>query len=264
MFNTRNRSPAPAPALSRGLSILELLAESKRGLTLSEISRRLELAKSSTYHLLKCLEGRGYIHCSGRTGRYLFSLKLLRLSHLALHALKLLEGTSALLRALVQETNLTVHLAILEDNEAILIDKVEPRAASRIATWLGRRMELHCTGIGKVLLAWLPEARFDRLIAEVGLPRHNENTIASARKLREHLKTVRSLGYAVDDEEDEVGFRCVAAPIFEDSGMATAAVSVVGTTDEITPQRLPELANKVKATAAAISETLQAGSEEER
>jgi len=85
MFNSVNASSTPAPALSRGLAILELLAESRRGLTLSEIARRLSLAKSSTYQLLKCLENRRYVHCSAKTGRYLFGLKLLHLSRMALH-----------------------------------------------------------------------------------------------------------------------------------------------------------------------------------
>jgi len=257
MFNSVNASSTPAPALSRGLAILELLAESRRGLTLSEIARRLSLAKSSTYQLLKCLENRRYVHCSAKTGRYLFGLKLLHLSRMALRLLKWQEGTSLLLRALMDETQLTVHLGLLEDDEAILIEKLEPRVASRVATWLGRRMELHCTAVGKVLMAYLPEELLDRLIAQHGLPRHNDNTIASARKLKEHLKKVRALGYALDDEEDEVGFRCVAAPIMDDRGAVAAAVSVVGTTEEITAPRLPSLVEKVKATAAAISEVLR-------
>jgi DNA-binding IclR family transcriptional regulator len=106
-------------------------------------------------------------------------------------------------------------------------------------------------------MAYLPEEFLDRLIAQHGLPRHNDNTIASARKLKEHLKKVRALGYALDDEEDEVGFRCVAAPIMDDRGAVAAAVSVVGTTEEITAPRLPSLVEKVKATAAAISEVLR-------
>jgi DNA-binding IclR family transcriptional regulator len=257
VFNTTKGSSEGAPALSRGLSILELLAESTRGLTLSEISRRLSLAKSSTCLLLRCLESRGYVHCSERSGRYLFSLKLLRLSHMALHALKLQEGTSSLLRALVEQTQLTVHLGVLESDEAILVAKSESQAATRVATWPGRRMELHCTAIGKVLMAHLPEDRLDQLIARHGLPRHNENTIGSPRKLKEHLRSVKSLGYAVDDEEDEVGFRCLSAPIFDDRGAVAAAISVVGTTDELTAERVPFLVRSVRATAASISELLR-------
>jgi DNA-binding IclR family transcriptional regulator len=261
-FNSVNSDHATAPALGRGLSILELLAESRRGLTLSAIARRLELPKSTTHQLLKCLATRGYVHCSERTRRYLFSLKLLRLSHMALHALKLREGHDAVLRSLMHETNLTVHLGILEDTEAILIGKLEPPEACRIATWPGRRMELHCTGIGKVLLAWLPEDRLRRLIETVGLPRHNENTIASTRKLKECLKEVRVRGYAVDDEEDELGFRCIAAPILDDHNGAIAAVSVVGTIGEITLERVAQLAGRVKAAAGAIAASLRAGAAE--
>ena len=251
------KEASQAPALSRGLSILELLAESRRGLTLSEISRRLALPKSSTCLLLKNLESRGYIRGSKRTGRYLFGLKLLRLSHMALHVMKLHEGITSLLSSLVEDTQLTVHLGILEDNEAILIEKLQPRGVSRVATWLGRRMELHCTGIGKALIAYLADGDLDRIILKNGLPRHNENTIASVRKLKEHLKRVRESGFAVDDEEDEVGFRCVAAPIFDDKGGVVAAVSVVGTVEEISADRVDYLTQKVKATAVSVSELIR-------
>ena len=96
------------------------------------------------------------------------------------------------MQQLARDTGLTVHMAILEQNEAVLIDKVEPIGHHKLATWLGKRMDVHCTSLGKALIAFLPEAEVDRVIEERGLPRHNDNTIVSPRRLREELARVRA------------------------------------------------------------------------
>lgn len=247
---------ASVPAVGRALAIFELLARSKGGLTLAELTRRLSLPKSSTHCLLLTLERCGYLRRNESTSRYMFGLKLFSLANMAVSGIKLREQAAPFLRSLMEKTGLTVHLAILEQNEAVLIEKVEPPGSFKLATWLGKRMEAHCTSTGKALIAFLPETELDRLIREHGLPRHNENTIGRARRLKEHLAQVRSLGYAVDDEEDELGFRCVGSPIFDSSGYVIAAVSVCGTTEQIRPENLPTLAAEVKLTASQISRVL--------
>ncbi len=242
------------PALDKGLSILELLARSTRGLTLGEVSRQLRMPKSTAHSLLLTLERRGYLHRSQRSGRYLFDLKLLSLSNMALNGLKFREQAKPFLRALSESTRLTVHMAVAEHDEVVLIEKLDPPGGSRVATWIGRRMDAHCTGIGKALLAYLPDSELDRLIREKGLPRHNENTIASARRLKTEMERILAAGYALDDEEDEVGYRCVAVPVFDRAGRAIAGISVVGTTDQITSDNVLPLAERVKQTGAKISE----------
>lgn len=236
--------------------MLELLGQAGRGLSLSEVSRRLDLPKSTAHGLLRTLTGLGYVACSETTGRYFVHLKLVELGNLALRGLRLHEQTSSLLRALTEATRLTVHLAILDRDDVVLIEKLQLAGAPRVTTWVGRRMEVHCTGLGKAILAHLPEARFQRLVQEHGLPRHNENTITSVRRMRLERERTRAQGFAFDDEEDELGFRCVAAPIF-DGRDVVAAVSLAGTTEEITPERVGRLAAKVRETAAAVSSLLE-------
>jgi len=186
----------------------------------------------------------------------MFSPKLFSLANMTLGGMKLREQAAPSLYALMQQTRLTVHLAILEQHEGILIGKVDGPGIFRLATWIGKRMELHCTGLGKALIAHLPEERVDELLREHGLPRHNDNTIASAKRLKQDLAKAAELGYAIDDEEDEIGLRCIGAPVFDHTGAAIAAISVAGTTAQITAENVREIARHVKNTAAAISRVL--------
>ena len=243
------------PALERALSVLELLARTQNGLTLPELTRRLSLPKSSVHCLLLTLERRGYLLRQAPNGRYLFGSRLFSLGNQVLNGLALRETAAPHLRDLMERTHLTVHLAVLEGGEAVLIAKAEPPGASRLATWPGKRMDLHSTGVGKALLAYLPEAELARLLGERGLPRRNENSITSTRKLREELATVRRLGYALDDEEDEIGLRCIGAPVFDPAGGVAAAISVSGSIIEVREENRAALAAQVVATAAVISRT---------
>lgn len=243
------------PAVDKALSALELLAQSRTGLTLGELTRRMALPKSSVHCLLLTLERRGYLHRNEKS-RYLFGLKLFGLANMALSGIGLREKALPFLKALMARTRLTVHLAMLEQGEAVLIEKVEPPNVYRLATWLGKRMDVHCTGLGKALIAHLPEEEVDSLVRERGLPRHNDNTICSPRRLREELARIRKAGYALDDEEDELGARCIGAAIFRSEGKVVAAVSVSGTTAQITSENVATIAEQVKECAASITAVL--------
>lgn len=194
----------------------------------------------------------------------MFGLKLFSLANMALSGIKLREEARPFLRSLMHETGLTVHMGIVERHEMVLVEKIGPAGMPKLATWLGKRMDLHCTGVGKAVLAHLPEEELRSLITSHGLPRHNENTIASMRRLRAELAQIRTRGYSVDDEEDEIGTRCVGAPIFDRDGRVIAAVSVAGTIDQITPENLSHCAGVVKRAADLVSQTLQSEPEDER
>lgn len=150
-------------------------------------------------------------------------------------------------------------MAILEQNEGVLVEKIEPPGLFKLATWIGKRMEVHCTGVGKALIAYLPEEEVDRLVKEHSLPCHNQKTVGSARKLKQQLLQIKNLRYSVDDEEDEIGLRCIGSPIFDHTLRPIAAISLAGTTAQITKQRVPVLAKKVKQTAARISREIGYG-----
>jgi DNA-binding IclR family transcriptional regulator len=244
------------PALDRALNVLELLAGSRHGLTLPELSSALKVPKSSAHSLLLTLERRGYLHRNVKTNRYLFGLQLFSLANMALAGIELREKAAPFLRALTGRSRLTAHLAILDHHEAVLIDKAEPPGVFKLATWLGKRMELHCTGIGKAMLAYFTEDEVEQVIRQHGLPRHNDNTIASPRRLRDELARIRRLGYALDDEEDEIGYRCVGAPIFDIAGKVVGAVSISGDIEAVVADRLPSLAEQVRQCSASVSAML--------
>lgn len=251
----RLKTPSP-PALDRGLSILEVLARRARGLTLAEIREELRIPRSSVHTLLVALERRGYLQRHEKTSRYMFGLKLFTLANMALNGIELRWLAAPFLKTLMENTKLTVHLAILEQNEAVLIDKLDPPGVLRPATWLGKRMDVHCTGVGKALIAHLDESELDRIIREHGLPRHNDNTIVSVRKLKQDLAQTRKQGYSVDDEEDELGWRCLGAPVFDATGEVIAAISLSGTVTQIDGENAVSLTEHLKRSAALISEHL--------
>jgi DNA-binding IclR family transcriptional regulator len=241
------------PSLDKALCILELLTRSRAGLTLPDLVEQSGLAKSSVHYLLVTLERRGYVHRNEKAGRYQLGMKLFSLANSALNGLGLRQKSAPHLAALRMKTGLTVHFAILEQNEAVPISKHDGQTGPKLATWVGKRMDLHCTGLGKALIAFLPVAEVDKIIQARGLGRHNENTISNPKRFREELERVARVGYALDDEEDELGMRCIGAPVFGRSGRPVAAVSVAGTTSEIVSENIASLVAELKRTAARVS-----------
>ena len=247
------------PAVERTLAVFEVLASSHSGVPLSDLVRRLGVPKSSLHCLLLTLERSGYVNRSEKTGKYALGWKVAALANAALSGLKLRELATPHLRSLSLQTRLTVHMGILEHGEVLLVDKFACPDTTRISTWPGKRMDMHCTAIGKALIASLPDGQIDGLVRERPLFRHNDNTIVALRRLKEELARVRQMGYAVDDEEEEIGSRCIGAPVLSSSGTAVAAISLSGTTSQITPENLPPLASLIKSTAARIAEDIQLG-----
>jgi DNA-binding IclR family transcriptional regulator len=247
---------ASVPALQRGLAILELIAKSKGGLTFSQLTRHLDFPKSSVHCLLVTFEREGYLQRDRATGRYMSGLKFVSLANMAFEGLVLRDRATPLLRALMASTDMTVHMAVLDRDEVVLVAKVDRPGVPRVATWIGKRVDLHCTSLGKCLMAHLPEADQDRLMRQRALLRHNENTIVSPLRLKEELAKVRTVGYAMDDEEEEIGIRCIGAPVWNWERRVVAAVSVTGTTSRITEDTCDWIAGQVSQTALAISQQL--------
>jgi DNA-binding IclR family transcriptional regulator len=244
------------PALDRGLTILEMVSKSRSGLTFSQLARRLDFPKSSIHSILVTFERLGYLHRSETTGRYACGMKLAEIANMAFDGTGMREKASPLLRSLSERTGLTVHLAILEGQEATLIAKAATVAGQHVATWAGKRLDVHCTSLGKCLIAYLEEPQIDEIIRRRGLLRHNENTIRSARKLKEDLERTRARGFALDDQEEEIGMRCVGAPVFNADGRVIAAVSLSATVEQIGPENQKELITELQHTAVAISDRL--------
>lgn len=241
------------PALERGLAILEFLSKSKHGLTLTQLTSQLQLPKSSVHCLLLTFERHGYLYRDERSGRYRLGLRLCDLASAALGGRVLRDRAMPYLNQLRESTQLTCHMAVLEQDEVVLIEKLEA-LGSRVNTWLGKRMDIHCTALGKSLAAYLPAEDVEVLVRRRGMLRHNDNTITSLKKLKEELERVRKLGYSIDDEEEEIGTRCIGVPILEGESHALAAISLSGTIAQINSTGVDPLIAELKSKAAAIAQ----------
>jgi DNA-binding IclR family transcriptional regulator len=231
-------------------TILEVLTQSSNGLTLRELADVCGVPKSSVHCIIVTLQRAGYLHRNGRTSRYLFGRKLLRLANQSISGMELRERAEPHMRALARATRLPIHLGIAEFDEAVIVGKVGYAMQVTLSGgWIGKRMELHCTGIGKALLWDWSDAELIRLARERSFSRHNDNTISTLRRLQEDLANSRRLGYSLDDEEDVLGFRCVGVPIRDESGRIIAAMSVAGTVNEIHSENIERIAANLRRTA---------------
>ena len=244
------------PSTMRAMRILEFLAHSKRGASISDLSRNLGLPKSSTYLVLKTLEREGYLRRSLRSGKFSFGARILDLCRSVVGDLDLREVAKASMAQLMKQTGMTVHLAVLEGNQAVIIDRAEAPGRTAGADWVSRRLDVNCTGVGKALAAFLPEEQFEAVVNAQRFARHNDNTIVAGRALRRELLKVRAQGWALDDEEDEIGVRCVGVPILDSNHQALAAISLAGTTEEMPLDRVHFLVLALKQTASVISQQL--------
>lgn len=251
---------SPANAVERALSILEAAAERRDGFTNSEISRKLGIPKSSASYLLRTLERRGYLRRETETGRYRLGLKILSLGGDAQANLDIAELALPFMRGLVEKIHMTVHLAVLDEGEAVYIEKVEAPGFFKVNTWIGRRMFLHSTSVGKCLLAWLPKHEVEALVKRQGLKKRTPRTITTMSRLLADLEHTKREGYAVDDEENSQGARCLGAPVFDVSGNVVAALGASGTLTQVDQASMPRIGEALQDTARRISRQLQRAS----
>jgi IclR family KDG regulon transcriptional repressor len=242
-------------SVERALSIVEILAEAGRSLMLKELSERIGLPQSTVYRLLGVLVSRGYVCKDLDTKQYSLGVRILEISGGFQIASVLRAKGGRFTRALADSVGETVNVAVLDGFECIVVDRVESRHTLRYAVRFGARGLLHCTGAGKVLLAHMPDGEIEAFIQR-GLPSVTPNTIVDRYLLMKELERVRAKGYAVDNEEHELGIRCIAAPILDRSGVVIASVSISGPTKRITPHCLGDLSRHVKETALAVSHAL--------
>jgi IclR family acetate operon transcriptional repressor len=253
-MSTLNESPSVA--VERAIDILEAIAQRESGMTNSEISRRLAIPKSSASYILRTLELRGYLRRERGTGRYRLGLKVLSLGRGAQTSMGIRDVALPILRRLVERTGLTAHLAVLDNGEAVYLDKAESSGFIRIDTWIGRRLDVHSTAVGKALAAFLPDPEVEAIVHQRGLKRRTPKTITAPAKFLHELSKVRDRGYAIDDEENNVGARCVAAPVLDNFAKAVAAVGVGGTTGQMDRPALAKAGKEVKEAAREIAEQI--------
>jgi IclR family acetate operon transcriptional repressor len=240
----------------RAFAIIEYLAESEDWVSLRALARDLGLGPATTHRFLSTLKSLGYVQQHPEDSRYQLTLKFASISARVLDRTQLRWIARPYMERLTAVSNETTHLAVLEDNQIVYIDKVDNLQAMRMRSRVGTRGFVHSTAVGKSMLAFLPEDERAGIMQRLTLAPLTKNTLTDRETFCKRLEQIRGQGYAVDDEENEVGIRCVGAPLFDHAARVAGAVSVSGWTITMTPERLPELATILQDTCRAISREL--------
>jgi len=243
-------------SLVRALAIINGLAASDEGVTLTEVAQQVGLSPSTAHRLLTTLEQERYVHFDAERRLWSVGVQAFVAGSAFLKTRSLVATARPHMRALMEESEETVNLAVEDQAEAIYLSQVECRQMMRAFARPGGRVPLHCSSVGKALLSAMPDGKLAKILHRQGLSRVTIKTINTTAALRGDLARARERGYAVDDEEHAVGLRCIAAVIFNEAADPVAAVSLSGPMARIPDERIPLLGDLVRRKADAITAQL--------
>ena len=244
-------------SIERALDLLDILATGDSELALHELATRSGLNISTCHHLLATLVKRGYVGRNRRTRSYFLGARITELSNSRLKQFNLTDIAMPELRQLNETTRESVHLAVMQGHALVTLAKLESRLPVGVGSdEIGKTNAAHATATGKAILAWLPEAEIARVIASHGLPRFTEKTIGTIAGLMEDLRLTRRNGYAIDNEEFQLGVVCFGAAIRDHAGAVIGSISCSMPQMRAKGKERDKVKSAVKLCAAAISERL--------
>jgi DNA-binding IclR family transcriptional regulator len=241
--------------LNRALRLLESFSAVQPEQSFTELHLKLGLPKATVHRLLATLSNEGYVVQDPNSQKYYLSHKVLHLASAAAGRFRLDQIADPMLRQLAAETGGDAHLAVLDKEEGIVV-YLETVSPVLPLTTVGTRAHVHSSALGKVLMAYQPEAQIEAILHRVEMPAFTPRTIVDPLAFKAHLEIVRQAGYAIDDEEQKLGWSCFAAPIQDHRGSVVAAISVSGPAYHFSSERLPQLAWQVCATTNSVSRAL--------
>ncbi len=251
-----HRTDGHITALQNGLAVFDMFQVDHQTVTVAEVARHLGIHKSTASRIAATLVSAGFLRpASGKSG-FQLSGKLTRLGNIAAADTHLTTVSMPFLRSLVDEVGETCHLGVLEGREAVTVALVDGSYSVRLHSFVGKRSPAHWTAMGKVLLSSLTESTLDMLYPFEELPGATSKTIVSKSNLLAQLEMIRKHGFAIDDEELEVGLRCVAAPVRDHDGQVVASLTVAGSSSRIQTSKMDLYARKVISHADLISREL--------
>jgi DNA-binding IclR family transcriptional regulator len=247
-------------ALQRGLRLLQLFAQSERGLTTMQVARLTGLPVSTAHRFLVNLESSGFLNCNA-SGIYHLGLACFAVGQAALGQLDIRRLSLPYLLDLNQQTRETIHLTVRHGLTAVYVEKIDSPEHLRIHSRIGAAVPLYCTAVGKVMLAYMPDQEREQLLRQLDLKRMTANTAGSLQELQTELQRVRKNGYACDLEEHELHIRCIAAPIRNHEGAVQSSLSITAPVVRMPVTRLRQLAPLIQEAGLRISAALgyQAG-----
>jgi DNA-binding IclR family transcriptional regulator len=240
-------------SVSRAISILQCFERTPE-LGVSEISRLLGLNKSTAFGLISTLEQHQFLEQNKESGKYRLGIELFRLGTKV--KADLLSIATPYLKNLADIYKETVHLVVHSDSDVLYLDKIESPHSMRICSKVGERLPLYCTGVGKAILAHLKEEEIKDILKKTSFQKRTDKTICDSDLLYEELLKIREKGYAEDDEELEVGLKCIAAPIFNHQGKPVGAISVAGPTSRMSAELTRNISKTLMEYTKEISRKL--------
>lgn len=235
-------------SLARGLQILDVLINARRPYSVTELAAILDVDKSSASRLIRTMENYGYVKQDRNSRAYTIGKRLFTIGLQLTNRYAIRESAKPYLNHLAAKTGECAHIGVYSSGHALVTDDVQPETSLlRVIGNSGRLIGLHNTAVGKSLIAFGDFPMPDEL------PRLTPNTITDIDVLLAQLDDVRKLGYAVDDEENEPGVRCIASPVFDDMGVTVATIGISGPTVRVTNDNLESLAQIVKEVAYNFS-----------
>ncbi len=236
----KDKSEYIIQAVSHALDLLEQFHDDVDELGVTELSKRLKLHKNNVFRLLATLESRGYIEQNKATENYRLGLKALELGQTFIKQMGLLRQAKPILERMVEDCNETSYVAIYKENHIVYLDVVETSLTVRVVSRVGSRLPAYCTAAGKVHMAHMSEEELDELLSEQKFIQHTPTTLTSKEALMSELEKVREHGYAIDNEELDMGVRCISAPIRDYTRRIVGAISISGPSMRITDERLEQ------------------------
>lgn len=250
------KPPHTILVLEKAMNLLSRFDSSRAEWGVTELSKDLDINKSTVSKILSTLENHRYLVKNTGNRKYKLGLRLFELGSLVASQLDLQKEALVYMEELNKKGGETVHLVVMDDFDIVYINKVESPQSLHIGTRVGGRLPAHCTGVGKVLLAALSPEELNIFLKKRPLRRFTPNTIIDPEHLKEGLAQIRAQGYALDNEEFNGGLMCVAAPIKNYSQKIIGAISISGPTNRIREKNLEKLISMVKSTAQKISRCL--------
>ncbi len=248
-----SRASGHVQSLSRALSLLNALSEHDQGLSLSAVAHEVGLPTSTAHRLLTTLQNERYVRFDPNHSAWLVGVQAFRAGSAFLRSRDLVTTARPYMRRLMEQSGETVNLAVMDRGEVIYLAQTETHKMMRAIAKPGGRAEIFSSGVGKALLAFMPEADASQLLQHITFYPETENTLASAEDLQRDLDVIKTRGYAVDDEENAVGLRCVAAVIFDEYASPMAGLSLSGPAARVTDARIPALGAAVSQVAREIT-----------
>ncbi len=242
-------------SVSKIFLVLETLcANGEQGIT--ELSAKLKIGKSSIHRFLSFLTELGYVGKNPNNKKYFATLRVFEIGATVRGRNRIVNIARPYMEELGNKVHETINLAFFENNEVVYIDKVESVQALRMDLAIGRRVPAYCTGLGKVFLAHLPEKDIKEYCENTRFKQFTEKTLTSGKELMKQLAAIRKEGVAIDDRELDNGIRCIAAPVWDDSGKVVGAISVAGPSVHLTMEQLKFIKQPLLMMTKRISQKL--------